>query len=163
MNKNIIKRNELLAQKVIKGLESRNMEAFYAADREEALKKALELIPKDSVVTMGGCMSAVEIGLVDALKSGEYRFLDRDTAPDREAAMRESYNADWFIASANGMTEDGVMVNIDGKLQPCLRHSSGPQARAVHRRHEQDLHGRGSCLKEGKKRCGAYKRSAFRA
>ena len=127
MNKNIIKRNELLAQKVIKGLESRNMEAFYAADREEALKKALELIPKDSVVTMGGCMSALEIGLVDALKAGEYRFLDRDTAPDREAAMRESYNADWFIASANGMTEDGVMVNIDGNSNRVSAIAQGPR------------------------------------
>ena len=36
MNENIIKRNELLAQKVIKGLESRNMSGYYASSREEA-------------------------------------------------------------------------------------------------------------------------------
>ena len=58
MNENIIKRNELLAQKVMKGLESRNMKAYYAADKEEALAKALELIPEGSSVTMGGAMSA---------------------------------------------------------------------------------------------------------
>ena len=34
MDKNIQKRNELLAQKVIKGLESRNMTGYYAADKE---------------------------------------------------------------------------------------------------------------------------------
>ena len=127
MNKNITKRNELLAQRVIQGLESRNMEAFYAADREEALKKALELIPKGSTVTMGGCMSAVEIGLFDALKNGEYAFLDRDTAVDRDAAMREGYNADWFISSANGMTEDGVMVNIDGNSNRVSAIAQGPR------------------------------------
>ena len=33
MNENIVKRNELLAQKVIKGLESRNMSGYYAADK----------------------------------------------------------------------------------------------------------------------------------
>ena len=33
MNENITKRNALLAQKVMKGLESRNMSAYYAADR----------------------------------------------------------------------------------------------------------------------------------
>ena len=38
-------RNKLLAEKVIKGLESRNMEGFYAETREDALKTALELIP----------------------------------------------------------------------------------------------------------------------
>ena len=34
MDKNIFHRNELLAQKVIKGLESRNMSGYYAEDRE---------------------------------------------------------------------------------------------------------------------------------
>ena len=67
MNENIVKRNELLAQKVIKGLASRNMTGYYAATKEEAVKKALELIPEGSSVTMGGAMSAHEIGLVDVL------------------------------------------------------------------------------------------------
>ena len=40
MNPNITKRNELLAQKVIKGLQSRNMSGYYAADKAEALQKA---------------------------------------------------------------------------------------------------------------------------
>ena len=63
MDKNIQKRNELLAQTVIHGLESRNMEGYYAKNKEEALKIALELIPEESVVTMGGGMSVEEIGL----------------------------------------------------------------------------------------------------
>ena len=66
MNPNVIKRNELLAQTVIKGLGSRNMTGYYAATREEALALALSLIPKGSSVTMGGAMSAHEIGLVEA-------------------------------------------------------------------------------------------------
>ena len=87
MNVNITKRNELLAEKVIKGLASRNMNGFYAYDREEALKLALELIPEGSTVTMGGSMSAHEIGLVDALKDGNYNFIDRDACEDKRAAM----------------------------------------------------------------------------
>ena len=50
MNENIVKRNDLLAQKVIKGLQSRNMSGSYARDRQEALKLALELakaLPED--------------------------------------------------------------------------------------------------------------------
>ena len=127
MNKNITKRNELLAQKVIKGLESRNMEAFYAADREEALKKALELIPEGSTVTMGGCMSAVEIGLVDAVKTGPYDFIDRGAAEDKRAAELKAYDADWFIASANAMTEDGVIINIDGNSNRVSAIAQGPR------------------------------------
>ena len=118
MNENITKRNELLAQKVMKGLESRNMSAYYAASKEEALAKALELIPEGSSIGMGGCMSAIEIGLVDALKSGNYNFIDRDIAPDPRKAMLDAYDSDVFLVSANAITEDGVIVNIDGISNP---------------------------------------------
>ena len=74
MNSNIVKRNELLAQTVIKGLQSRNMSGYYAASREEALSIALSLIPEGSTATMGGGVSVHEIGLVDALKNGNYSF-----------------------------------------------------------------------------------------
>ena len=57
MNSNMIKRNELLAQTVIKGLQSRNMSGYYAATREEALSLALSLIPEGSTATMGGGVS----------------------------------------------------------------------------------------------------------
>ncbi|MBR1853610.1 MAG: lactate utilization protein [Lachnospiraceae bacterium] len=127
MNENITKRNELLAQKVIKGLQSRNMTGYYAADREAALQQALALIPKGSTVTMGGGMSVHEIGLVEALKSGEYQFIDRDAMTDKRAAMLAAYDADFFLASANAITEDGVMVNIDGNSNRVSAIAQGPK------------------------------------
>ena len=127
MNENIEKRNRLLAQKVIKGLESRNMKGYYADNREDALRLALELIPEKSSVTMGGAMSAHEIGLVDALKEGDYDFIDRDKAEDKRAAMLAAYDADFFLTSANAMTEDGVMVNIDGNSNRVSAIAQGPK------------------------------------
>ena len=93
MNPNIMKRNELLAQKVIKGLGSRGMTGYYAADKEAALKQALALIPEGSTVTMGGAMSVHEIGLVKALTEGNYNFIDRDAVEDKRAAMLAAYDA----------------------------------------------------------------------
>ncbi|MBR6119146.1 MAG: lactate utilization protein [Oscillospiraceae bacterium] len=127
MDKNMIKRNELLAQRVIKGLESRNMKGYYAASGEEALRLALELIPKGSSVTMGGCMSAREIGLVEALRSPDYRFIDRDAYDDKRAAMLAAYDADVFLSSVNAMTEDGVLVNIDGNANRVSAIAQGPK------------------------------------
>ena len=127
MNENVIKRNKLLAEKTIKGLESRNMSGYYAESKEEALKKALELIPEGSTVTMGGCMSAQEIGLVDALKDGNYDFIDRDKEEDKRAAMLKAYDADVFIASCNAMTDDGVLVNIDGNSNRVSAIAQGPK------------------------------------
>ena len=127
MNEYITKRNGLLAQKVIKGLESRNMSGYYAADREEALKLALSLIPEGSSVTMGGGVSVAEIGLKDAVKSGSYRFIDRDEIADKRAAMLMAYDADVFLASVNAMTEDGILINIDGNANRVSAIAQGPK------------------------------------
>ena len=127
MDKNIFHRNELLARKVIKGLESRNMSGYYAADREEALKLALTLIPEGSSVSMGGGMSVHEIGLVKALKEGDYNFIDRDEIADKRAAMLMAYDADVFLASSNAVTEDGVLVNIDGNANRVSAIAQGPK------------------------------------
>ena len=127
MNENLVKRNELLAQKVIKGLQSRNMSGYYAANREEALRIALSLIPEGSTATMGGGVSVQEIGLVTALKAGNYTFLDRNEIPDKRAAMLMAYDADFFLASCNAITEDGVLVNIDGNANRVSAIAQGPK------------------------------------
>ena len=127
MNENIVKRNELLAQTVIKGLASRNMEGFYAASKEEALKLALSLIPEGSTVTMGGGMSVHEIGLAKALIEGNYNFIDRDKFEDRRQAMLLAYDADVFLTSTNSMTRDGVLVNIDGNANRVSAIAQGPK------------------------------------
>ena len=127
MNENITKRYELLSKKVIKGLESRQMSGYYAANREEALKIALSLIPEGSTVTMGGAMSAHEIGLPQALAEGNYNFIDRDKMEDKRAAMLAAYDADFFLASANAMTEDGVIINIDGNANRVSAIAQGPR------------------------------------
>ena len=127
MNEIISKRNELLAKKVIRGLESRGMTGYYAADKEAALKQALALIPEGSTVTMGGGMSVHEIGLVKALIEGNYNFIDRDAVEDKRAAMLAAYDADFYLMSANAMTEDGILVNIDGNSNRVSALAQGPR------------------------------------
>ena len=127
MNEMTKKRNRLLAEKVIKGLESRNMTGYYAETREEALQMALELIPEGASVGMGGCMSAAEIGLTEALRGGNYDFIDRDATPNKREAMLATYDADYFISSANAMTEDGVLINVDGNANRVSAIAQGPR------------------------------------
>lgn len=111
------KRNELLAKRVIKALEGRNHEGFYAESKEAALKIALDLIPKGSSVGWGGTMTVKAIGLIDAVLAGNYRALDRNAAssPEERGQIQRSHNsADFFLTSCNALSEDGIMVNIDG-------------------------------------------------
>lgn len=102
---------------LVKNLQSRHFEAYYCANKEEALKKALELIPEGSCVGWGGAMSCEEIGLMKALHAGNYRPMDRSlakTPEEREQMMRDMLFSDVFLTGANGLSLDGQMVNIDG-------------------------------------------------
>ena len=108
---------EKRSQVLLKNLRSRHFEAYYCAGREEALVKALELIPKGAVVGWGGATSAQQIGLMEALNAGEYCAIDRDkatTPEERVQAMKQCLTADVFITGTNALSLDGQMVNIDG-------------------------------------------------
>ena len=126
MDENMKKRNERLAQTVIKGLQSRNMTGYYAEDKEAALKQALKLIEENSTISMGGCMSAHEIGLVLALQEGNYQYLDRSKMEPREGLLA-AYDSDVFLSSANAMTSDGILVNIDGNSNRVSCIAQGPK------------------------------------
>lgn len=108
---------EKRGQILVKNLKSRHFDAYYCATREDALVKALELIPEGTTVGWGGVMSAHQIGLVKALNEGKYNAIDRDrcaTPEEKLQAAKDSMFADVFLAGANGLSLDGQMVNIDG-------------------------------------------------
>ena len=130
MDQNRIKRNQMLGAKIVKELTARNMEAYYTDSKEEALKKALELIPEGSSISWGGSMSVNEIGLKEAVCQGNYQVYNRDTAPtpeDKRKIELAAYDCDYFLTSANAITEDGIMINIDGLTRPHLPPISSPK------------------------------------
>ncbi len=102
---------------LVKNLKSRHFDAYYCSDKEAACAKAIELIAEGSSVGWGGAMSASQIGLLDAIKSGSYRAIDRDlaTTPEqRLQAEKDCLFSDVFLTGANAISLDGQMVNIDG-------------------------------------------------
>ena len=123
-------RNEVLGNRVVKALESRNMEAYYVKTKEAALAKALELSPEGSSISWGGTMSAQEIGLTDALHKGNYDVYDREqveTREEKEKIAHQALNCDFFIGSTNALSEDGVLVNVDGNANRVAAFAYGPK------------------------------------
>jgi L-lactate utilization protein LutB len=123
-------RDSLRGEQVVKALNSRNMEAFLVGTKEEALKKALELIPEGSSVGWGGSASIEEIGLKEAIKNGKYKVVDREEGSSQEEAeklMRDIFFCDYFLASSNAVSEDGVLVNVDGNSNRVAAICYGPK------------------------------------
>ena len=124
-------RNERLAERMIKNLKRRNMEAFYCKTSEEAIQKVLELIPDGSSITWGGSMTIRDMGIPDALrKKGTYEVLDRDLVEGNEEKVQmyvRAFTTDVYLSSANAISEDGVIVNIDGNGNRVAAITWGPK------------------------------------
>lgn len=116
-NQAIQARNRLLSTKVIRNLKSRKFEAYYCDTADEAVEKALELIPIGTSVSWGGSVTLEESGLLNRIRHGEYETIDRDQARSKEERfelMRQALLCDTYLTSFNAVSEDGVLVNIDG-------------------------------------------------
>jgi L-lactate utilization protein LutB len=124
-------RNERLAKTVIKNLQRRHIEGFYCPTAEEAVKKVSELIEDGSSVTWGGTMTVRDLGIPQALKNrGTLEVLDRDlveTPEEKQAMYLKAFSADVYLSSANAISENGVIVNIDGNGNRVAAITWGPK------------------------------------
>ncbi len=118
-------------QNIIENLKKRGFEALYAATKAEAVEKALSYIPEGSSVSWGGSVSIEESGLLDRIKKGKYKVIDRATGKTPEEKyelMRKGLTADTFLTSFNALSEDGVLFNIDGNGNRVAAITFGPDS-----------------------------------
>ncbi len=116
MNNYTKKRNEIYVKNVIENLKKRYFEAYYVQTKEEALKKAIELIPKTDTISWGGSVTIEETGIIGYLKSNDYKIIDRDSAKsaeERTLLLKKALLADTYLMGTNAITKKGELVNID--------------------------------------------------
>lgn len=124
------KRNELLGKRLVENLKKRNMDAYYCATKDEALTKALELIPEGDVVSWGGSETLNQIGLIEEVKKRN-KVIDRATAAtveENQELMHQALLCDTYLMSSNAVSQDGQLVNIDGNGNRCAALIYGPKS-----------------------------------
>ena len=102
---------------LVKNLKNRHFDAWFCQTREEALEKALSLIPEGASVAWGGAMSAQQIGLTDAIRQRGFQIFApcADSTPEEKAEIyHQALLSDVYITGANALSLDGEMVSIDG-------------------------------------------------
>jgi len=110
--------NEEAAGAIIKNLEKRHLEGSYAPTAAQATREILDLIPDGAVVSRGGSMTVIKMGLWKAVE-GSPRLKVIDPFPkgiSREESIeirREAMLCDVFLTSTNAITQDGRLVNLD--------------------------------------------------
>lgn len=111
------KRAQLMAPILIKALENRQFEAYYCDTAQQAVEKAIALIPQGASVSWGGSETLRQIGLLEAVKQGSYVAYDRDAVDslaERKQVMRQAFQCEYYLTGTNALTEDGQLVNMDG-------------------------------------------------
>jgi L-lactate utilization protein LutB len=112
------KAREALGQSVVKALKAKGYEATYAASKEAALEEVVKLIPEGASVGVPGTVTVREIGAMEKLKERGctiyHHWNPALTPEERMQALMDEYCADYFLTSANAVTKDGRIVNIDG-------------------------------------------------
>lgn len=108
-------------EKIISALKSRNMNGYFVKSKEEALDKALSFIPDNSTVGFGGSVTLQEIGIFDNLENSN--LLDK-TDPEFHY---KCLSADVYLSSTNALTEEGKIVNVDGRSNRVAALSFGPK------------------------------------
>ena len=124
-------RNEKLGASLIKALTLRHFDAYYCASSSEAAKKILSLIPKTDVVSWGGSMTMEALGVIDRVKKGGWRVIDRSTAQSQEEKIeitRSALLCDTYLTGANAISEDGEIVNVDGIGNRVAAMTFGPKS-----------------------------------
>ena len=124
-------RNERLGAKMAKAMQRRHFDAYYCATASEAKAKVNELIPDGASVTWGGTMTVRDMDIPQMLQErGTLKVWDRDkveTPEEKQEMYLRAFQADYYLSSANAITEDGVIVNIDGNGNRVAAITWGPQ------------------------------------
>lgn len=87
----------------------------YFHSKQEASNFIISNINKKDIITFGGSMSVNQLGLIDILKNGGYEnFLDRNNPDTTKESEIKAFTSDVYLCSANAITENGIVVAIDG-------------------------------------------------
>ncbi len=116
---------------LMKNLEKNNMKPYYCENSQEALELVKTLIPEGSVVTHGGSVTIAEIGAVDLVSNGNYKYLDRSkckTDEEKQKIYRDGFFADVYLTSSNAVTENGELYNVDGNANRISSIAFGPKS-----------------------------------
>lgn len=101
----------------IKALKENGFHVKYFETPEEAAEALFLEVEKGSSVGFGGSVTLAEMGLREEMEKRGYKTVYHGAAADpaeRKRLLKEAACTDVYLSGANGITEDGRIVNIDG-------------------------------------------------
>lgn len=118
-------------EKLFKNMQKNKMQPLFAQTKADALNIVKEMLFDGCVITWGGSMSVIECGIDELLRDKKYCFMDRGragiTPEQQQECFKASIGADFFFCSANAVTENGELLNVDGLANRISSIAFGPK------------------------------------
>ncbi len=106
-------------ERTIANLNKNNMLACYVKTKEDVIPKVLEYLKDGDTVSCGGSITLFETGIVEYLRNGKYNYLDRYDpnipAEKMDELFTKALSCDTYFSSSNAITEQGELLNVDGR------------------------------------------------
>lgn len=132
MDENVKSVMQKRVERTMRALEDNNIQPYFVKSRQEVAPLVQSLLKQGETVTCGGSMTLSETGVLDLLRSGEYRFLDRAapglTGEEIDKLHRDAFFADTYLSSTNAVTENGELYNVDGNCNRISALLFGPKS-----------------------------------
>jgi len=99
---------------LVKDWQKKNISGLYCENKEKAKDKILEIIPVSSSIGFSGSVTLEQLDILKHLESrGNKIFNPYKTGLSRDESLelrRQGAQADYYLASANGISEKGELV-----------------------------------------------------
>ena len=110
----------------VQALRKNRFEAHYIPTKEELLAKVAQLMPEGCSCAMGGSVTLNETGVAQFLESGGFTYYASHPGADEEQRLK-AMTCDVYLTSANAITLDGKLYNVDGLANRVAAICFGPK------------------------------------
>ena len=115
----------------IDALKRNRMNAVYAEDKAAVVQTVREMLFPGCTISSGGSVSLEESGVKALITASEYNYLDRlrpgITKEEQLEVYKNVIGCDFYFCSANAVTENGELVNVDGNCNRIAALAFGPK------------------------------------
>jgi len=103
---------------VVKALQGRDFDAGYFSTVEQTKEALAKMIPSDAMIGIGGSVTVRELGIIGILEQRGnevvHHWKPEATKETNRQIRKKEGLADYYLTSANAITKDGDIINIDG-------------------------------------------------
>ena len=106
-----------IGETIVSNLNEKKHSAHLLEKKDDVVPFLKKLIKEGPKVTVGGSLTLDECDVLKFLSEGNFSFVNRynaKTDEEKRSAFLAAFESDYFFCSANAITIDGKIVQLDG-------------------------------------------------